>query len=68
MRSLAYDFISIHKQPMIDLTEREIYEYENAKYCHICKKVLVRLKNIEKYVIMIVTQVNLEVPQIQCAI
>ena len=30
---------------MIDLTEREIYEYENAKYCHICKKVLVRLKN-----------------------
>ena len=53
---------------MIDLTEREIYEYENAKYCHICKKVLVRLKNIEKYVIMIVTQVNLEVPQIQCAI
>ena len=23
---------------MIDLTEREINEYENAKYCHICKK------------------------------
>ena len=39
IRNLAYKFINIYKQPMIDLTEREINEYENAKYCHICKKV-----------------------------
>ena len=24
---------------MIDLTEPEIHEYENTKYCHICEKV-----------------------------
>ena len=33
---------------MIDLTEREIYEYENAKYCHICKKVFGEAKKHRK--------------------
>ena len=37
--NLAYKFINIYKQPMIGLTEQEIHEYENAEYCHICKKV-----------------------------
>ena len=31
IRNLAY------KQPMIDIIEREIHEYQNAKHCHICK-------------------------------
>ena len=33
---------------MIDLTEREIYKYENAKYCHICKKVFGEAKKHRK--------------------
>ena len=33
---------------MIDLTEREINEYENAKYCHICKKVFGKAKKHRK--------------------
>ena len=33
---------------MIDLTEREIHEYENAEYCHICKKVFGEAKKHEK--------------------
>ena len=53
---------------MIDLTECEIYNYEYAKYCHILKKCLVKQKSIEKYVIMITTQVNLGVPHIQYVI
>ena len=44
MRNITYDFINIYKQPMIDLTEREINEYENAKYCHICKNVFGKAK------------------------
>ena len=39
IRKHLYKFLNIYKQPMIDLTESEIHEYENAKYCHICKKV-----------------------------
>ena len=46
---------------MTDLTEYEKYKYDNAKYCHICKKVFGEAKSIEKYVIMIITQVNLGV-------
>ena len=48
MRKLAYKFINIYKQPMIDLTECEIYKYENAKYCHICKKVFGKAKKHKK--------------------
>ena len=48
IRNLAYKFINIYKQPMIDLTEREIYKYENAKYCHICKKVFGEAKKHRK--------------------
>ena len=35
IRKHVYKFLNIYKQPMIDLTEREIHEYENVKYCHI---------------------------------
>ena len=45
---IAYSQININKQPMIDLTKREIYEYENAKYCHICKKVFGEAKKHRK--------------------
>ena len=33
---------------MIDLTEREIHKYENAKYCHICKKLFGDAKKQKK--------------------
>ena len=33
---------------MIALTECEIYNYENAKYCHICKKVFGKAKKHRK--------------------
>ena len=46
---IAYSQINIYKQPMIDLTKREIYEYENAKYCHICKKVFGEAKKHDHY-------------------
>ena len=48
MRSLAYDFINIYKQPMTDSTEYEKYKYDNAKYCHICKKVFGEAKKHRK--------------------
>ena len=48
MRNITYDFTNIYKQSMIDLTEREINEYENAKYCHICKKVFGKAKKHRK--------------------
>ena len=48
IRNLAYKFINIYKQPMIDLTELEIHEYENAEYCHICKKVFGEAKKHRK--------------------
>ena len=35
IRKHVYKFLNIYKQPMIDLTEREIHQKENAKYCHI---------------------------------
>ena len=46
--NLAYDFINIYKQPMIDLTECEKYKYDNAKYCHLCKKVFGEAKKHKK--------------------
>ena len=33
---------------MIDLTKREIHEYEDAEYCHICKKVFGEAKKHRK--------------------
>ena len=33
---------------MIDLTECEIYNYEYAKYCHICKKAFGKAKKHRK--------------------
>ena len=39
IRKIADRHIDIYRRPMIDLTECEIYKYENVKYCHICKKV-----------------------------
>ena len=51
--------ISFVKSEMIELTLDEQKEYENATYCHICKKEFGDKKNIEKYVIMIITPVNI---------
>ena len=48
MRSLGYEFINIYKQLMIDLTECEKYKYDNAKYCHIFKKVFGEAKKHKK--------------------
>ena len=48
VRTLAYDFINIYKQPMIDLTECEKYKYDDAKYCHNCKKVFGEAKKHKK--------------------
>ena len=48
VRTLAYDFINIYKQPMIDLTECEKYKYDDTKYCHICKKVFGEAKKHKK--------------------
>ena len=39
IRAIAYKKISFCKSQMIDLTLEEQKEYEDAKYCHICKKV-----------------------------
>ena len=52
--------ISFVKSEMIELTLDEQKEYENATYCHICNKEFTdKRKNIEKYVIMIITLVNI---------
>ena len=48
VRHIANDFINISKQPMIELTECEKYKYDNAKYCHICKKVFGEAKKHRK--------------------
>ena len=48
VRSFAYDFYNIYKQPITDLTEYEKYKYDNAKYCHICKKVFGEVKKHRK--------------------
>ena len=50
---------SFIQNEMIELTLDEQEEYENATYCHICKKELGYKKNIEKYVMMILTLVNI---------
>ena len=45
---------------MIDSTLDEQKESEKATYCHICEKEFSdKKKNIEKYVIMIITLVNI---------
>ena len=46
---------------MQPLSKEEQEAYDNAKYCHICKKVWGKSKNYE---IMIIIQVNLEVQRI----
>ena len=48
VRSITNDFINSHKQPMIELTECEKYKYDNAKYCHICKRIFVEAKKHRK--------------------
>ena len=68
IRAIAYKKISFCKRQMIELTLREQKEYEDAKYCHICKKVLAIKRNIEKYAITITTPANIVVPHIQYAI
>ena len=50
---------SFIQNEMIELTLDEQEEYENETYCHICKKELGYKKNIEKYVMMILTLVNI---------
>ena len=42
---------------MIESTLDEQKEYENAMYCHICKKEFGDKKKTEKYVIMIIALV-----------
>ena len=59
IRAVAYKKISFVKSEMIELTLDEQKEYENATYCHICKKEFGDKKNIKKYVIMIITLVNI---------
>ena len=39
IRAIAYKKISFCKREMVELTVEEQKEYENARYCHICKKV-----------------------------
>ena len=39
IRAIAYEKISFCKRQMIELTLEEQKEYEDATYCHICKKV-----------------------------
>ena len=48
IRKLAYKHINIYKEPMIDLIECGIYQYQDAKYCHICKKVFGEAKKHRK--------------------
>ena len=48
VHKIAYRHIDIYRQTMIDLTECGIYKYENAKYCHICKKVFGETKKQRK--------------------
>ena len=38
IRTTAYEKLTICRRQMSELTLREQNEYENAKYCHICKK------------------------------
>ena len=40
IRAITYKKISLVKSEMIELTLEEQKEYENATYCHICKKEL----------------------------
>ena len=51
-----YSFV---KSEMIELTLDKQKEYENATNCDICKKEFCDKKNIVKYVIMIITLVNI---------
>ena len=38
-RAIAQDLLGIEKKSMEKLTKEEQLLYDNAKYCHICKKV-----------------------------
>ena len=38
IRAIAYKKINFYNRQMIELTVEEQKEYENASYCHICKK------------------------------
>ena len=38
IRAIAQDVLGIEKKPMEKLTKKEQSVYDNAKYCHICKK------------------------------
>ena len=38
IRAIAYKKISFAESEMIELTLNEQKKYENATYCHICKK------------------------------
>ena len=59
MRAIAYKKNSFVKSEMIELTLDEQKECENATYCHIFKKEFSDKKNVEKYVIMIITLANI---------
>ena len=39
IRIIAQDLLGIEKKSMEKLTKKEQLLYDNAKYCHICKKV-----------------------------
>ena len=45
IRAIAQDLLGIEIKPMEKLTKKEQLLYDNAKYCHICKKVFGKLKN-----------------------
>ena len=64
IRAIAQDLLGIEKRPMEKLTKKGQLLYDNAKYCHICKKVFVKKRIKVKNVIMIIIQVSLGVQRI----
>ena len=42
---IAQDVLNIEKKTMQNLTDKELISYDNAKHCHICKKVSGKKKN-----------------------
>ena len=47
-RYVLQDLLGIEKKSMEKLTKEEQLLYDNAKYCHICKKVFGKKKNHSK--------------------
>ena len=45
IRDIAQDILNIEKKPMQNLADKELISYDNAKHCHICKKVFGKKKN-----------------------